>query len=233
MHSPAGRAARVPPCLDPPCRIARSAAHSAREFPRECSPKRPACPPGSRRARRLAKPPVGHPRRAPGDNRGIHTGHATQRYARDMNRLRPSVVIVALALAAPCRAEVAVLVGSPAGRVAREPDPARVNEPSPWHSTRRGGCTAWNIRGATACFGWRPTGLLAGGSIPQVVYGRSHPPSARRSAHGRCPLRVSRAAPPPASCQPRAGTPLRASPPREDSAPQNHLREPRELARVA
>ena len=66
-------------------------------------------------------------------------------------------------------------------------------------------------------------GLLAGGGIPRVVYGRSHPSSARRSAHGRCPLRVSRAAPPPASCQPRAGTPLRASAPREDTAPQDRV----------
>ena len=66
-------------------------------------------------------------------------------------------------------------------------------------------------------------GLLAGGGIPRVVYGRSHSPSARRSAHGRCPLPVSRAAPPPASCQPRAGTPLRASAPREDTAPQDRV----------
>lgn len=37
--------------------------------------------------------------------------------------------IVAIAVAVPCSAEVEVLVGSPAGRVATEPDPARVNEP--------------------------------------------------------------------------------------------------------
>jgi sugar lactone lactonase YvrE len=36
---------------------------------------------------------------------------------------------VAVALAAPCFAEVEVLVGDPAGRVVREPDPTRVNEP--------------------------------------------------------------------------------------------------------
>lgn len=36
---------------------------------------------------------------------------------------------VAVALAAPCFADVEVLVGDPAGRVAREPDPALVNEP--------------------------------------------------------------------------------------------------------
>ncbi len=46
-----------------------------------------------------------------------------------MNKLHSSVVVLALALAASGRAEVAVLVGSPAGRVAKEPDPARVNEP--------------------------------------------------------------------------------------------------------
>jgi hypothetical protein len=66
-------------------------------------------------------------------------------------------------------------------------------------------------------------GLLAGGGIPRVVYARTLIPSARRSAHGRCPLRVSHAAPPPASCQPRAGTPLRASAPREDTAPQDRV----------
>jgi sugar lactone lactonase YvrE len=37
--------------------------------------------------------------------------------------------VVALVLAAPCSAEVEVIVGSPAGRVAKEPDPALVNEP--------------------------------------------------------------------------------------------------------
>ena len=37
--------------------------------------------------------------------------------------------IAAAAFAAPCFAEVEVLVGSPAGRVVQEPDPARVNEP--------------------------------------------------------------------------------------------------------
>jgi hypothetical protein len=75
-----------------------------------------------------------------------------------------------------------------------------------------------------------PRGLLAGGGIPQVVYGGSRLPSARRSAHGRCTLRISRAAPPPAACRPGTTPPLRASPPREDSAPQDHLREHRELA---
>lgn len=39
------------------------------------------------------------------------------------------LIIAALALVVPGRAEVAVLVGDAAGRVAREPDPARVNEP--------------------------------------------------------------------------------------------------------
>ena len=52
-------------------------------------------------------------------------------------------------------------------------------------------------------------GLLAGGGMPREVYTRTLFPFARRSAHGRCPLRVSRAAPPPASCQPRASAPLR------------------------
>ena len=75
--------------------------------------------------------------------------------------------------------------------------------------------------------------LLAGGYIPRVVYGRSLPPSAGRSAHGRCPLRVSRAAPPPASCRPGTTPPLRASPPRKDSAPQDRVGVSRELARVA
>jgi hypothetical protein len=65
---------------------------------------------------------------------------------------------------------------------------------------------------------------------PEVVYGRSLPPSTRNSAHGRCTLRISRAAPPPAACRPGTTPPLRASPPREDSAPQDHLREHRELA---
>jgi len=37
--------------------------------------------------------------------------------------------VVLVALAAPCVAEVAVLVGDPAGRVAKAPDPTRVNEP--------------------------------------------------------------------------------------------------------
>jgi sugar lactone lactonase YvrE len=37
--------------------------------------------------------------------------------------------VVALAFAAPCSADVDIVVGSPAGRVAKEPDPARVNEP--------------------------------------------------------------------------------------------------------
>jgi hypothetical protein len=81
--------------------------------------------------------------------------------------------------------------------------------------------------------GTGPRGPLAGGGIPRVVYRRSRTPSTRRSAHGRCPLRVSRAAPPPAACRPRATPPLRASPPGEDAAPQDRLRQPRELARVA
>ena len=46
-----------------------------------------------------------------------------------MRRLHTRVVALALALAAPARAEVAVLVGDPAGRVAKDPDPARMNEP--------------------------------------------------------------------------------------------------------
>ena len=46
-----------------------------------------------------------------------------------MCSLHTRVVALALALAAPARAEVAVLVGDPAGRVTNEPDPARVNEP--------------------------------------------------------------------------------------------------------
>ena len=75
--------------------------------------------------------------------------------------------------------------------------------------------------------------MLAGGGIPQVVYGRALSPSTRLSAHGRCILRISRAAQPPAACRPGTTPPLRASPPREDSPPQDHLREPRELARVA
>ncbi|MCE9630203.1 MAG: DUF1571 domain-containing protein [Planctomycetia bacterium] len=80
-----------------------------------------------------------------------------------------------------------------------------------------------DVEGRRALFvaGQNDNKLLVG--IPRVVYGRSPPPSARRSAHGRCPLRVSRAAPPPASCQPRAGTPLRASAPREDTAPQDRV----------
>jgi hypothetical protein len=41
----------------------------------------------------------------------------------------------------------------------------------------------------------RPEGLLAGDGIPRVVYGRSLISSAGRSANGRCPLRISRAAP--------------------------------------
>ena len=46
-----------------------------------------------------------------------------------MSKLHQSVVILALTLTTPCRAEVAVLVGSPAGRVTKQPDPTRVNEP--------------------------------------------------------------------------------------------------------
>jgi sugar lactone lactonase YvrE len=46
-----------------------------------------------------------------------------------MGRFLARTFVLAIALAAPCRAEVAVLVGSPAGRAAKEPDPARVNEP--------------------------------------------------------------------------------------------------------
>jgi streptogramin lyase len=45
---------------------------------------------------------------------------------------RPSLLIAlaaCLASAAPCSADVQVLVGSPAGRTATEPDPALVNEP--------------------------------------------------------------------------------------------------------
>ena len=76
-------------------------------------------------------------------------------------------------------------------------------------------------------------GLLAGGCIPRIVYGRSLASSTLRSAHDRFRRRVSRAAPPPASCRPRAGTPLRASPSREDPASQDRVGEPRELARVA
>jgi hypothetical protein len=83
-------------------------------------------------------------------------------------------------------------------------------------------------RMASRCAG----GLLAGGGIPRVVYGRSRTLSTRRSAHGRCPLRVSCAAPPSAACRPGPTPPLRASPPRNDAAPQGHLREPRKLARV-
>jgi sugar lactone lactonase YvrE len=46
-----------------------------------------------------------------------------------MTRLAASVVVLAIALAAPCPAEVSVLVGDPAGRVAKQPNPDRVNEP--------------------------------------------------------------------------------------------------------
>jgi hypothetical protein len=74
-------------------------------------------------------------------------------------------------------------------------------------------------------------GLLAGGGIPQGVYRQSLLLSARRSAHGRCTLRIPRAAP--AACRPGTTPPLRASPAREDTAPQDRLREPRELAGVA
>ena len=66
-------------------------------------------------------------------------------------------------------------------------------------------------------------GLLAGGGIPQVVYGRALSPSTRLSAHGRCTLRTPRAAQPPAACRPGTTPPLRASPPREDFPPQDHL----------
>lgn len=46
-----------------------------------------------------------------------------------MNKLQIPALALGLVLAAACRAEVAVVVGDPAGRVAKEPDPARVNEP--------------------------------------------------------------------------------------------------------
>jgi hypothetical protein len=49
---------------------------------------------------------------------------------------------------------------------------------------------------------------------------------APRSARDRVRRRVSRAAPPPPAPRPCAVTPLRASPPREDTAPQNRLGEP-------
>jgi hypothetical protein len=71
-----------------------------------------------------------------------------------------------------------------------------------------------------------------GHCISQIVYARSRTLPPPRSAHDRFRRRVSRAAPP-ASCRPHAGTPLRASPPREDNARQDRLRAPRELARVA
>ena len=88
-----------------------------------------------------------------------------------------------------------------------------------------GGC---NHRDSSLAIGWWRTAR-----VPQIVYGRLLTPSTCRSAHGRCALRVSRATPPPAARRPRGVPPLRASPPREDAAPQDRLREPRELARVA
>ena len=50
-------------------------------------------------------------------------------YVLGMVGLLPVAVALALVLAVPCRAEVSVIVGDPAGRVAKEPDPDRVNEP--------------------------------------------------------------------------------------------------------
>jgi streptogramin lyase len=46
-----------------------------------------------------------------------------------MIRHLTGVLGLVIAMAVPCRGEVAVLVGDPAGRVAKEPDPARMNEP--------------------------------------------------------------------------------------------------------
>lgn len=76
-----------------------------------------------------AQKPLVTAQKAPGDNRGIEAGGATRRYASGMSRRHAGVFALAIALAAPCRTEVTVLVGDPAGRVASEPDPARVNEP--------------------------------------------------------------------------------------------------------
>ncbi|MFM1904757.1 MAG: hypothetical protein RLZZ440_2657 [Planctomycetota bacterium] len=76
----------------------------------------------------------------------------------------------------------------------------------------------------------RSDGVEPNRSVLRVVCGRLHPPSTRRSVHGRRGHRDSLAAPPPTTWRPRAVTTLRASPPREDPTPQDRVGEPRELA---
>jgi len=71
------------------------------------------------------------------------------------------------------------------------------------------------------------------GRVGREVYGRSVLVPTPRSAHDRVRCRVSRAAAAAPARRPRAVTALRAPPPREDAAPQNRLREPRELAPLA
>jgi streptogramin lyase len=83
-----------------------------------------------------------------------------------MRRLHTRVV--ALALAAPARAEVAVLVGNPAGRVTKEPDPARVNEPSAVAFDAEG-----SIYGVEYTRGNRLFRVAADGAV-EFVAGRFH-----------------------------------------------------------
>ena len=72
--------------------------------------------------------------------------------------------------------------------------------------------------------------LVANRAVLQIVYVCLFQPSTCRSAHGRRGHRVSRAKPTPPARRPRGIPLLRAASAREDAAPQDHLREPRELA---
>jgi hypothetical protein len=72
---------------------------------------------------------------------------------------------------------------------------------------------------------------IGGGS--RAVYRKALPVSSPRSAHDRFRRRVSRTAPPPPALRPDEFSALRASPPREDAAAQDRLREPRVLARLS
>jgi len=84
------------------------------------------CSPGYRRFRQdRAK----IPRNGPADTGIISPAGQPPGYASGMSRLLPSVVALTLACGSACPAEVAVLVGDPTGRVSKQANPDRVNEP--------------------------------------------------------------------------------------------------------